>query len=40
VDINGDGRQEIILVAAYADGPENARTDAGDIYLITVPAGN
>jgi len=35
-DINGDGRQELILVAIDADGPENARATAGEIYAITV----
>jgi len=35
-DINGDGRVEIILVATDADGPENTREDAGEIYLVTV----
>jgi hypothetical protein len=34
-DINGDGRQEVIVVAAYADGPDNARPDAGEIYAVT-----
>jgi len=34
-DINGDGRQEIIVVAVGADGPGNARADAGEIYVIT-----
>jgi len=34
-DINGDGRQEIIVVAVGADGPGNARVDAGEIYAIT-----
>ena len=34
-DLNGDGRQEIIVVAVGADGPDNARTDAGEIYVIT-----
>ena len=34
-DLNGDGRQEIIVVAVGADGPGNARIDAGEIYVIT-----
>ena len=34
-DINGDGRQEIIVVAVGADGPGDARADAGEIYVIT-----
>jgi hypothetical protein len=33
-DINADGRQEMIVVAAYADGPQNARRDAGEVYAI------
>lgn len=36
-DLNGDGVQEIIVVAAYADGPDNVRPDAGEIYLIVAP---
>jgi hypothetical protein len=34
-DINGDGQQEIIVVAVAADGPGDARVDAGEIYAIT-----
>jgi hypothetical protein len=34
-DINGDGQQEIIVVAVAADGPGDARIDAGEIYAIT-----
>jgi hypothetical protein len=33
-DINGDGQQEIIVVAVGADGPGNARLDVGAIYAI------
>ncbi|TEU10748.1 MAG: hypothetical protein E3J25_08710, partial [Anaerolineales bacterium] len=36
-DIDGDGAVEIILVAIAADGPDNARADAGEIYVIAVP---
>ena len=38
-DLNGDGRREIILVASEADGPDNARRDAGEIYVISPTAG-
>jgi hypothetical protein len=34
-DLNGDGQQEIIVVAVEADGPDNTRIDAGEIYVIT-----
>jgi len=37
-DLNGDGRREIILVASEADGPDNARRDAGEIYVISPTA--
>ncbi|UCH86433.1 MAG: FG-GAP repeat protein [Dehalococcoidia bacterium] len=33
-DLNGDGSEEIIVVASQADGPENARPSAGEIYVI------
>jgi hypothetical protein len=36
-DLNGDGVQEIIAVAPYADGPDNARPDAGEVYVIVPP---
>jgi hypothetical protein len=36
-DLNGDGIQEIIVVAAYADGPDNARPNAGEVYVIVPP---
>jgi hypothetical protein len=36
-DLNGDGAQEIIVAAAYADGPDNARPDAGEVYVIVPP---
>ena len=28
---------EIILVAPDADGPDNGRVDAGEIYLLDLP---
>jgi hypothetical protein len=36
-DLNGDGRQEIILVAAQAAGPDNARPAAGEVYVVSAP---
>jgi hypothetical protein len=39
-DLNGDGRREIIVVASETDGPDNARRDAGEIYLIDPTAGS
>jgi hypothetical protein len=33
-DINGDGRDDIIVGALLADGPDNAREDAGQAYII------
>jgi hypothetical protein len=38
-DLNGDGRLEIILAATDADGPDNSRTDAGELYIISLPDG-
>ncbi len=38
MDINGDGSREIVTVAVDADGPDNTRTSAGEIYVITVPS--
>jgi hypothetical protein len=34
-DLNGDGNQEIIVVASEADGPDNTRSTAGEIYVIS-----
>jgi hypothetical protein len=39
-DLNGDGRRELIFVASEADGPDNARRDAGEIYVISPAAGS
>jgi hypothetical protein len=33
-DINGDGRDDIIGGALLADGPDNARPDAGEVHVI------
>ena len=36
-DVNGDGSNEIIVVADGADGPGGARPDAGEIYILARP---
>ncbi|MFT5122574.1 MAG: hypothetical protein ACI97B_001205, partial [Verrucomicrobiales bacterium] len=33
-DLDGDGFDELILAAGLADGPANARTSAGEVYVI------
>ena len=33
-DINGDGKDDILIGALLADGPDNAREDAGEAYVI------
>jgi len=33
-DFNGDGSEEMIVVASQTDGPENARPGAGEVYVI------
>jgi len=33
-DLNGDGKEEMIVVASEAAGPENSRPDAGEVYVI------
>ena len=33
-DVNGDGLDDLLIGARFGDGPENARTDAGEVYLI------
>ncbi len=33
-DVNGDGRDDIIGGALLADGPDNARPDAGEVHVI------
>ena len=35
-DINGDGLDDIILGAVSADGPGDARPDAGEVYALGV----
>jgi len=33
-DLNGDGYDDILIGTPYADGPSNARADAGEIYAV------
>jgi len=33
-DIDGDGRDDIIAGSLLADGPDNAREDAGQAYVV------
>ncbi len=33
-DFNGDGSADLMLGALQADGPDNARKDAGEVYVI------
>ncbi len=33
-DLDADGRLDLILAASFADGSENARTNAGDTYIV------
>ena len=34
-DFNGDGRTDLVAVATFGDGPENARENAGETYVFT-----
>ena len=36
-DFNGDGAQDVVLGAALADGPDDARPDGGEAYLFLGP---
>jgi hypothetical protein len=36
-DINDDGRPELLALAADADGPDGARPDAGQVFVISLP---
>ncbi len=36
-DFNGDGQRDVVLAAAFADGPENQRPDAGEAYVFLGP---
>jgi len=33
-DFNGDGKDDILVGAPLADGPDNARTNAGEAYVV------
>lgn len=33
-DVDGDGREDVALGAAFADGPDGLRSDAGETYII------
>ena len=33
-DIDGDGFDDIVIGAKLADGPQNARRDAGEVYIV------
>jgi hypothetical protein len=33
-DVNGDGLDDLLIGARFGDGPENARQDSGEVYLI------
>ncbi len=35
-DLNGDGRDEMIIVATDGDGPAGARPDAGQVYVLVL----
>ena len=36
-DFNGDGARDVVVGAALADGPDNARKDGGEVYLFLGP---
>ncbi len=33
-DVNGDGSTDLIIGAFWADGPENGRSNAGEVYVV------
>jgi hypothetical protein len=36
-DVDGDGQADLILTAAFADGPNNSRPEAGETYIVFAP---
>jgi len=34
-DMDGDGKDELIIGAPFADGPSNARRDSGEVYVLS-----
>lgn len=38
-DVDGDDTQDAVLSSPYSDGPDNARRDAGEVYLMRGHAG-
>jgi hypothetical protein len=36
-DFNGDDQADVALAAAFADGPDNGRPDAGEVYIFLGP---
>src|SRR5262249_21993564 len=33
-DLNGDGKEDLVITAHHADGPGNTRPDCGEVYII------
>ena len=33
-DVNGDGKDDLLIGARFGDGPENSRQDSGEAYLL------
>ncbi|MFQ5474101.1 MAG: FG-GAP repeat protein, partial [Dehalococcoidia bacterium] len=33
-DFDGDGRKDLVIGALQADGPDDSRPDAGEVYVI------
>jgi hypothetical protein len=38
-DVDGDGRPELLILAADADGPGGARPDAGQVFVVSLSGG-
>ena len=36
-DVDGDGRPELLILAADADGPDGSRPDAGQVFVVSLP---